>query len=119
MKLRAQSANVLKSQFYDLVNLAYDNDTTLSISTAVYVAKAYKAGLPPVGTFSWAYQPVLGLQTLSGLFTVSLPASAIGPGPNSPGCVFPLTLVTIGIASDNVTVRFTDTVQAFSIPDNS
>ncbi len=113
MLLRPQSIQTLSSQFYDLINNSWDDDTTLSISTSVYNDGDYKAGRPPIGTFSWTFQPVFGEQTLQGLFTLQLPASAIGPGPNAPGCVFPLTIVTVGVASDQVTIRFNDTQQAF------
>jgi hypothetical protein len=113
MLLRPQSVETLSSQFYDLTESAYDTDSTLSIATSIYNVGAYKAGLPPVGTFAWTYQPVSGNQVLQGLFTCQIPASALGPGANSPGSVYPLTVVTIGLASDGITVRFTDVQQAF------
>lgn len=113
MLLRPQSVNLLSSQFYDVVAGTYDSNATLSITTSIYIAGAFKAGLPPAYTQAWTYQPVSGPQILPGLFTIALPASAIGPGPNSPASVFPLTVVTIGLASDDVTVRFTDVQQAF------
>lgn len=113
MLLRPQSIEVLSSQFNDTTTGNPDTGSTLSISTSVYNKGAYQAGLPPVGTFAWTYVPVAGNQILPGLFTCTLPSTAIGPGANSPGCVFPLTIVTIGLASDLVTVRFTDVQQAF------
>ena len=112
MQLSPETAQTLKANFYNNKTAAYDTNSTLSITTYIYNRGDYRNGNPPVSSVAWVFTP----GSLDGEFTCSIPASAIGPGPMSPSNVFPLVLVTIGLASDLVTVRFKDVTEVFPKP---
>lgn len=115
MQLTPETAQTLTANFFNQKTNAYDTDSTLSVTTYIYNKDEYRLGNSPAASVVWVFTP----GSLDGQFTCSIPASAIGPGPMSPSNVFPLTVVTIGLASDMVTVRFKDVTQVFAKPSST